>query len=201
MGMEGHFCRGIAFRTRWLYGTRGQFRASSTLLASSTHSRASIGLMERTDAILPIKAEYMDRIIRKEKNYEFRRYFINPSVKRIWFYLTAPFSHIAYICEIDPARTRKAGDELLLEDGLGNKEFNERHADWTGYDYAYRVRSVRRIAEPVALQMMRDVYGMKSAPRSLVYAPPKLLRDLQWMEQTLVWGDGSDIDAVNDSYS
>lgn len=45
----------------------------------------------------------MQEIVRGEKTHEFRRYLIATSVKRVWFYLTAPSSHLAYICEIDPA--------------------------------------------------------------------------------------------------
>src|ERR1700761_2474583 len=112
--------------------------------------------------------DYMQRIVRKEKTYEFRRYKISPSVKRIWFYLNAPRSAIAYVCEIDPARTRNAGDSPLPEDGIGNYEFNIRHRDWERYDYAYRVWSVRVLVKPIDLRTMRERYNMKGAPRGLV---------------------------------
>ena len=127
-----------------------------------------------TDAILPIKNDYMQQIVRGEKDHEFRRYRIAASVKRVWFYLNAPLSHIGYICEIDPARTRNPGDTPLDENGLGNKEFNEHHKDWDAYDYAYRVRSVYRLAQPIRLAELKSKYGIKGAPKSLVDTPDAL---------------------------
>lgn len=139
--------------------------------------------------------DYMQQIVRGEKNYEFRRYRIATSVKRIWFYLNAPLSHIGYICEIGPARTRNSGDEQLDEDGLGNKEFNERHKDWDGYDYAYRVRSVYRLIEPVSLSDLKFKYGIKGAPRGLVYTPDALKQAVSWKEQKHVWSGAPAIPA------
>ncbi|KAJ6463900.1 hypothetical protein C8R45DRAFT_877862 [Mycena sanguinolenta] len=142
-----------------------------------------------TDAILPMMDNYMQNIVRQEKNFEFRRYRISDSVQRIWFYLNAPFSHIAYICEIDPARTRNPGDPPLPEDGIGNAEFNtERGGEWERYDYAYRIRSVWRIKEPIGLKTMKEKYDLKGAPRGLVYVPELMASEVIWDQQECVWG-------------
>ncbi|KAI0760811.1 hypothetical protein C8Q74DRAFT_1299093 [Fomes fomentarius] len=141
----------------------------------------------RADAILPMTDEYMQQIVRREKTYEFRRYRISSSVKRIWFYLNAPRSAIAYICEIDPGRTRNPGDPPLPEDGAGNREFNTFHKDWDRYDFAYRVRSVRRLAAPISLKKMKEDYGFKAAPRGLVYVPPSMSEDVSLDGQKLLW--------------
>jgi hypothetical protein len=87
----------------------------------------------------------MQQIVRGEKNYKFRKYRIAPTmshpspwepkldflivfheVKRVWFYLTAPFSCISYVCEIDGAVTRNEGDPKLPEDGLHQKVMTAR---------------------------------------------------------------------------
>src|ERR1700683_4086318 len=78
----------------------------------TTHIMAPDKTMVRTDVILPMTVslvflpascapqvdmpqdDYMQQIIRGEKNYEFRRYLISPSVQRVWFYLNAPLSQI-----------------------------------------------------------------------------------------------------------
>ncbi|RMD39920.1 hypothetical protein DV735_g5206, partial [Chaetothyriales sp. CBS 134920] len=39
-------------------------------------------------------------------------------------------------------------DEPLVEDGLGSSEFNSRHADWQGYDFAYTIKSVYELQKP-----------------------------------------------------
>ncbi|KAF8875885.1 hypothetical protein CPB84DRAFT_1829107 [Gymnopilus junonius] len=85
---------------------------------------------------------WMAKSFLARKHTNSRKSRIRPSVKRIWFYLNAPQSCIKYVCDIDPPRTREPGDEPLEEGPLGNKEYNERHKDWNGYDYAYKIRSV-----------------------------------------------------------
>lgn len=137
-----------------------------------------------TDVILPtLEHPYMNQIISGEKNYEFRTYLIKPSVKRVWFYLTAPSSSIKYVCEIGPARTRNPGDKPLDEDCVGNKEFNENHKDWERYDFAYQILSIYELTEPITLVNMRDRYGMRSAPRGMMYVPEVLVKDVAWDKQ------------------
>ncbi|KAJ7271177.1 hypothetical protein C8J57DRAFT_1320979 [Mycena rebaudengoi] len=142
----------------------------------------------RLDAILPMMNDYMQNIVLKEKNYEFRRYLISPSVQRIWFYLNAPHSHIAYICQIEPARTRNPGDPPLAEDGLGNAEFNtQRDGEWERYDYAYRILSVWKIKQPIGVKMMKEKYDMAS--------------DVAWEQQECVWDDTPAVISIAESES
>lgn len=124
-----------------------------------------------TDVILPMQDPYMSQIVNGTKNYEFRKYCLKPSVKRIWFYRTAPHSALAHICEILPARTRNPGDAPLEENGSGNAEFNNRHKDWDGYDFAYKIVSVYELRKSISLAVMRGEYRFKAAPRGLVYLP------------------------------
>ena len=131
--------------------------------------------------------EHMQLIIRREKNHEFRRYRLPDTVARIWFYLSAPLSHIAYVCEVLPVRGRRPGEQPLPEDGVGNKEFNERHEDWEKYNYAYPVQSVYKVATPISLRELKENYGLKGAPRSAVYASDTLLRAVDWRTQECLW--------------
>jgi hypothetical protein len=126
----------------------------------------------------------MQQIASGQKTYEFRSYRLADSVKRVWFYRTAPRSSIEYICEILPGQTRNPGDPALEEDGLGNKEFNGRHKDWERYDFAYKIISVYKLDKPVTLNDLKTLYGIGSAPRGLVYVPPSLAKDVDWQKQT-----------------
>lgn len=125
----------------------------------------------------------MQQIVSGEKTYEFRKYRLAQSVERIWFYSTAPKSSIQYVCEIMPAQTRNPGDSALEEDGLGNKEFNTRHPDWEGYDFAYKILSVYKLEKPVTLNDLRISHAFESAPRGLTYTPPSLLELVEWQKQ------------------
>lgn len=129
---------------------------------------------------------YMQQIVSGEKTYEFRKYCLKQSIKRIWFYVTAPHSSIEYVCEISPARTRNPGDAPLEEDGVGNNDFNTRHKDWDGYDFAYKILSVYKLDKPITLKDLSKNHGFKSAPRGLVYAPPSLLQLVDWQIQSKV---------------
>lgn len=146
-------------------------------------SKTSTSARLNTDVILPMQDPYMDQIIDGTKNYEFRKYRLKPSVKRIWFYRTAPHSSITHVCEILPAQTRNTGDPPLEENGLGNVEFNTRQKDWEGYDYAYKITSIYAINNPLPLADAMTYHGFKSAPRGLVYLPTSINRQVNWRKQ------------------
>lgn len=140
-----------------------------------------------SDIILPMQDPYMTQIINGSKNYEFRKYRLKPSVQRIWFYRTAPHSSITHICETLPAQTRNnLLDRPLDEDGLGNAEFNNRHPDWEGYDFAYKMVSVYALRKAISLREMRESFGFRAAPRGPVYLPRSIARSVDWREQELV---------------
>jgi len=128
----------------------------------------------------------MSQIIDGRKNYEFRKYCLKPSVERIWFYRTAPHSSITHVCETLSARTRNPGDPPLEEDGLGNAEFNNRHKDWDGFDFAYKMVTVRELQRPITLDEMKEKHGFKLAPRGLVYLPKSINDSVELEEQKLV---------------
>ncbi len=130
----------------------------------------------------------MSQIVDWTKNYEFRKYCLKPSVKRIWFYRTAPHSALTHICEILPARTRNPGDPPLEENGSGNAEFNNRHQDWGGYDFAYKIVSVYELRHSIPLATMRSEYGFKAATRGLVYLPQVVVKHVAWRQQKLISG-------------
>jgi hypothetical protein len=126
----------------------------------------------------------MQHIIDGKKSYEFRSYRLQQTVKRIWFYRVAPHSRIEYVCEIEPAVSRKDGDPKLPEDGLGNKEFNEFHKDWDRNDFAYKILSVYQLDEPISLAALKKDYGVGGAPQRMVYTPASLLDSVPWQKQT-----------------
>jgi predicted transcriptional regulator len=138
----------------------------------------------RTDVILGIQEPYMQQMVDGEKNYEFRKYRLQQTVQRIWFYSIAPHSRIEYVCEIEPAVTRNEGDPKLPENGLGNKEYNEFHKDWDRYDFAYKILSVYKLDKPVTLADLKKDFGLGGAPQGMVYTPSSLTAKVLWQKQT-----------------
>ncbi|EAS36238.3 uncharacterized protein CIMG_01592 [Coccidioides immitis RS] len=151
-----------------------------------SHMKKAPGERATSDVILPMQDPYMTQITDGRKNYEFRKYCLKPSVKRIWFYRTAPHSSITHVCETKPARTRKPGDLPLDKDGLGNAEFDSKHKDWDGYDFAYEMVTVYELKRLITLKEMKDKHGFKSAPRGLVYLPRSISTSVNWKQQKLL---------------
>ncbi|KAG6917882.1 hypothetical protein DXG01_000652 [Tephrocybe rancida] len=130
----------------------------------------------KSDIVLTTSNEILQYITSGHKNYEFRKTPLPSFVQRIWFYISAPISQLAYICEIDSARTR---EPPLPHDGVGNQQFNERSSrEWESLNYAYRIRSVYRIHQPITLETMKAHYGIKGVPRGVMYVPEAMLRDV-----------------------
>ncbi|KAH7309709.1 hypothetical protein B0I35DRAFT_440493 [Stachybotrys elegans] len=159
--------------------------------ASRPASRpANTSTPRRTDMILAMNDPYMQQIIDGKKTYEFRKYNM-AGIERIWFYRTAPHSAITHICPVQKAATRREGDPPLPEDGLGNAEYNNKHLDYEGYDYAYRIKGVYEIqaagGKGITWAMMRDEHGMKSAPRGRVSVPQSMLDQYKIGEQEKKW--------------
>ena len=140
----------------------------------------------REDVILPMRQPYMSQIVSGLKTYEFRKYLLSNNIKRVWFYVTAPECRISHICEINPARTRTSKDGPLPLNGLGNKLFNERHPDWDGHGYAYEIKSVYELREPLTLAMLREQYGLKGALRGMRYVTPEMMTAVPLEDQVRI---------------
>lgn len=69
---------------------------------------------------------------------------------------------------------------------MGNAEFNSRHGDWEGYDFAYRMVAVWELGRPITLQEMRELHGFRVAPRGMVYLPRSIYDGVDLEEQKLV---------------
>ncbi|KAJ5130803.1 uncharacterized protein N7515_006842 [Penicillium bovifimosum] len=119
--------------------------------------------LSHSDVILPMQDPYMTQIVDGSKNYD-----------------------ITHVCETQCARTRNPGDRPLEENGLGNAEYNNRHKDWDGYDFAYKIVTVCELRQPITLKEMKEKHGFKSAPRGLVYLPKSINDSVDLKKQKLL---------------
>lgn len=161
----------------------------------STATRLNTMANPQTDLLLSINiptANYMHQIVIREKDHEFRKYRYPSTVARIWFYENAPVSAVTYICDVDQARTRTASDKPLETTGVGNAEFNAFHPDFQKYEFAYRIRSCRRLKTPIPLDVLQSRYGFEKAPRGVLFATEQMIKDHPVEEQPLLWSDGAE---------
>lgn len=152
--------------------------------------------VDKTDIILALShtptEDYMAQMVARTKTHEFRKLRYPDTVRRMWFYETAPVSAITHVCEFVLGSARPAASEPttawhLPTGGIGNAEFNSYHLDWEGYNFAYEIKSCTRLRVPVTLATLKEEYGFKSAPRGMAYVPSQLKADVQLDEQERLW--------------
>lgn len=82
--------------------------------------------------------------------------------------------------------TRNEADVKLPEDGLGNKEFNERQPDWNGYDFAYKIVEVRKLAEPITLVELEREHRLAGPLKGVLVTPRSLKSKVRVVEQEMI---------------
>ena len=97
-----------------------------------------------------IKPKYTKKIESGEKNYEFRNYLPKEVFDKLYVYESSPTCSLKYILTID--RIIKY-PEKILEDGYGNKDFNN---GLKKSRYAYHISKVEKLKEPLDLKVLKE---------------------------------------------
>lgn len=127
---------------------------------------------DRSDVILSIHPDHVKEITDGTKTHEFRNYKIPQTVGRIWIYITRPVCQLKYMATIGDV---KGPGEISADDpGIGNKEFNEAK----GSKFAYELKQVYQLNNPVSLAQMKENGWVEEAPVRYVYVPPAVLGEL-----------------------
>jgi hypothetical protein len=84
------------------------------------------------------------------KTHEFRKYLIPASVKRMWFYTSAPAEHLKYVAEI--SRGKKPGEVDVADEGLVNEEFNVGNKE---SKFGYEILHLYELRESLSLDGLR----------------------------------------------
>ncbi|KAL0568254.1 hypothetical protein V5O48_013738 [Marasmius crinis-equi] len=133
-----------------------------------------------TDIILSISSINVQSILRQEKTtYELvsKRSTSPPtSVRRIWFYVTAPESSISYICEVGTMTTTEGK----------TKRKKRKTSDCVA---SFPITRFYRLHQPLALPTLKRLFRFKSAPRggTMLRAPTTMLDAKLWYIQELIW--------------
>ncbi|KAF3390943.1 hypothetical protein DPV78_010924 [Talaromyces pinophilus] len=141
-------------------------RTSSSV---STARRAKAARAGRTDIFMSIKPEHINNIATCAKNHEYRRYILPSSVRRIWFYTTAPFSRVEYVARISRG---KVPGEVPENGGIGNADFN---AGRKLSKYGYEILDLWKLKEPITLKQAISKGYMKGPPQKYCWVPGSLL--------------------------
>lgn len=127
---------------------------------------------DRSDIILSVHPEHAEQITEGNKTHEFRNYRIPQTVGRIWIYITRPVCALKYMATISGAK--EPGQISYDDQGVGNEEFNE----GKGLKFAYELKQVYELNNPVSLARMKENGWVEEAPAKYVYIPPAVLGEL-----------------------
>ncbi|KAJ9132170.1 hypothetical protein NKR23_g11380 [Pleurostoma richardsiae] len=126
---------------------------------------------DRSDIILSIHPEHVEKIVAGTKDHEFRNYRLAPTIRRVWIYVTRPACELRYMATIGPAREP---GQIDGGSGVGNAEFNE----GKGSRFAYELQQVYQLNNPVGLALMKENGWVEGPPQKFVYVPPAVVGEL-----------------------
>ncbi|KAK8104628.1 uncharacterized protein PG998_011661 [Apiospora kogelbergensis] len=134
----------------------------------------------KEDIFMSIKSNHMANIKSGSKNHEYRKYKLPSSVRRIWFYTTAPTSAVCYIAEVSHA---KEPGEVPEDHGIGNAEFN---AGKKVSKYGYEILRLWKLREPIRLAKAKALGYMKGPPQKYCWVKQEVLEHYKVEDQHLL---------------
>jgi hypothetical protein len=123
-----------------------------------------------TDAVLPIKQEFMDLIAAGKKNHEYRAYKMRETVERIWLYTTTPTCAVTHV--MVTSRPKIPG-QVCDPSGVGNDDFD---LGLKKSKFGYPVLGLYRLKDPLKPEAMKKLEI--APPQGLVYAPKSLVDNI-----------------------
>lgn len=114
------------------------------------------------EIIYSLKPEFINLIINKQKNHEFRNVKPKTWPTRIWFYISSPECKLMYIAEVGEVINQP---NKILTEGIGNFEFNE---GFKFANFAYPINHLYKIIEPIGLKELKQKFKF-TAPQGFTY--------------------------------
>lgn len=116
--------------------------------------------MEPQHAMITLK-EYMQPILKEKKTSDFRKFRWSPLTQWIWHSSPQPVCTIESICEIESAQARESPTVVIGDDGVRNREYDEKTQELKGKRNAHRIVSVWQLGEWVTLAGLKRDYGIR----------------------------------------
>ena len=107
-----------------------------------------------TDIILAIKPEFAEAIHTQKKNYEYRKYLIQPTVTQFWLYETEPIKKIRYVITVGLVKTPGEVNDPL---GQGNDDFNK---GLKKSKFGYPILALDQLNNPLNEKDMKRLIGL-----------------------------------------
>ncbi|KAF5373673.1 hypothetical protein D9758_000948 [Tetrapyrgos nigripes] len=139
----------------------------------------------KSDILIAMKPVFVDWIVSRQKTHEFRKYLLSSTVERMWMYTSSPTQMLQYVAMI--SHGKKPGEIDSSDAGLGNGEFNQGVHGCSGPSgYAYEIKELYELREPLKLKDMQQRYGV-TFPQRFMYMPKKMLEDIAIEQQKRIF--------------
>ncbi len=106
---------------------------------------------------ISIHSKHLNKIIKKEKTFEFRNYIPKKNFNTLFVYETYPICNLKYIIKIK--KIIKYPNKIKKQ-GIGNNKFN----NGLGALYAYEIDTIYKLIKPLTLKKLKTEYN---------FAPPQ----------------------------
>ncbi len=119
------------------------------------------------DVVISIKPQYVDKIISKEKTYEFRRVVFKKEVDNVIIYATAPMKKIVGSFELEEIikdTPSNLWDNFSSESGICEKDFFS-YFEGKDMGFALKVGELDILDEFIDVNLLDDF----NAPQSFMY--------------------------------
>lgn len=111
---------------------------------------------------ISIKPNFVELILKRKKNYEFRKYIPNRHFNKIYIYETLPKARIKYV--IDITKISKYPEKIDTQ-GIGNSDFN---SGIKKSKYAYKLGKIYFLEQEIKLKDLKSIYHFVP-PQSFAY--------------------------------
>ena len=117
--------------------------------------------------LLSINPQYVDRIMRGEKIYEYRKSKCKQEVNKIFIYSTSPIMKVVGEADVESILEGSPSKiwEITKNDSGGNKKFYDKYYEDKFQAIAYKLCNIIEYEIPKDL----NDFGIKSAPQSFQY--------------------------------
>lgn len=119
--------------------------------------------------ILPIKPRYVEKILDKEKKYEYRKQICIDNIDKIYLYATAPVKAILGEADVlEKIIMNKENLWKLTKEQSGiSKDYFDDYFGKSEMASAYRLGEIEKYQKPILLSEV----GIKYVPQSYIYVP------------------------------
>ncbi len=117
--------------------------------------------------MLSIHPEFVEEILNKEKEYEYRRKIPKKPIEKIYIYATFPVKKVvaeATVSEIIKLPPKELWEATQNKAGVDEEYFNKYFSD-SFIGYAYKLSNIKIYEVPLDVSS----FGLKNAPQSFVY--------------------------------